>query len=60
MPALDSTELGTSQLPPPTQAASQKLTWKMTPKKNGLVPGRTYTYFCRVHPFMRGAFRVVK
>ena len=22
-------------------------------------PG-TYTYFCRVHPFMRGAFRVVK
>lgn len=26
-----------------------------TPK--GLRPG-TYTYFCRVHPFMRGAFRV--
>jgi hypothetical protein len=24
-----------------------------------LVPG-TYTYFCRIHPFMRGAFRVVK
>ena len=22
--------------------------------------GGTYTYFCRVHPFMRGAFRVVK
>ncbi|MGH2965212.1 MAG: hypothetical protein ACRDMH_07505 [Solirubrobacterales bacterium] len=31
-------------------------TWK-TPKN--LKPG-TYTYFCRVHPFMRGAFRVVK
>ena len=30
-------------------------TWK-TPKN--LSPG-TYTYFCRVHPFMRGAFRVV-
>jgi hypothetical protein len=30
-------------------------TWK-TPKS--LSPG-TYTYFCRVHPFMRGAFRVV-
>jgi plastocyanin len=30
-------------------------TWK-TPKN--LKPG-TYTYFCRVHPFMRGAFRVV-
>jgi hypothetical protein len=27
-----------------------------TPKN--LAPG-TYTYFCRVHPFMRGAFRVV-
>src|SRR4051794_10956096 len=27
-----------------------------TPKS--LTPG-TYTYFCRVHPFMRGAFRVV-
>jgi hypothetical protein len=29
--------------------------WK-TPKN--LSPG-TYTYFCRIHPFMRGAFRVV-
>ena len=27
-----------------------------TPKN--LTPG-TYTYFCRIHPFMRGAFRVV-
>lgn len=35
-------------------AASQRLTWE-TPKD--LKPG-TYTYFCRVHPFMRGAFRV--
>ena len=30
-------------------------TWK-TPATLG--PG-TYTYFCRIHPFMRGAFRVV-
>ena len=30
-------------------------TWD-TPKN--LSPG-TYTYFCRVHPFMRGSFRVV-
>jgi plastocyanin len=22
------------------------------------LPGGTYTYFCRIHPFMRGAFRV--
>ena len=29
-------------------------TWK-TPKN--LTPG-LYTYFCRIHPFMRGAFRV--
>jgi plastocyanin len=32
-----------------------RITWK-TPKN--LKPG-TYTYFCRVHPFMRGSFRVV-
>jgi hypothetical protein len=31
------------------------ITWK-TP--TNLAPG-TYTYFCRIHPFMRGAFRVV-
>jgi plastocyanin len=30
-------------------------TWK-TPRN--LSPG-TYTYFCRIHPFMRGSFRVV-
>lgn len=32
-----------------------RVTWR-TPKN--LRPG-TYTYFCRIHPFMRGAFRVV-
>ncbi|HEY2429796.1 MAG TPA: PQQ-binding-like beta-propeller repeat protein, partial [Acidimicrobiales bacterium] len=26
---------------------------------HGFEAGRTYTYFCRVHPFMRGAFAVV-
>jgi plastocyanin len=31
------------------------VTWK-TPRN--LSPG-TYTYFCRIHPFMRGSFRVV-
>ena len=35
-------------------AAAQRITWR-TPKS--IRPG-TYTYFCRVHPFMRGAFRV--
>jgi plastocyanin len=34
--------------------AAQRDTWR-TPR--GLKAG-TYTYFCRVHPFMRGAFRV--
>ncbi len=39
-----------SAVPPATGA----LEWKTPP---GLDTG-TYTYFCRIHPFMRGAFRV--
>jgi plastocyanin len=35
--------------------AANRNTWK-TPKT---LKAGTYTYFCRVHPFMRGAFRVV-
>jgi hypothetical protein len=35
--------------------AANRLTWD-TPK--GLKPG-LYTYFCRIHPFMRGVFRVL-
>ncbi|MBX5441978.1 MAG: hypothetical protein IRZ32_10680 [Solirubrobacteraceae bacterium] len=50
----DSGELGTGPLPR-AAAAAQRTTWQ-TPAD--LSPG-TYTYFCRVHPFMRGAFRVV-
>ena len=45
----ESNTLG-SAVPPATGA----LEWK-TP--DNLRPG-TYTYFCRIHPFMRGAFRV--
>jgi len=26
----------------------------------GFKVGETYTYFCRIHPFMRGAFKVVQ
>jgi len=37
-------------------AAANRISWR-TPKK--IRPG-TYTYFCRVHPFMRGAFRVAR
>ena len=47
--AFDSGQLGTGG--PPTV---ERDTWS-TPKN--LKPG-TYTYFCRIHPFMRGAFRV--
>ena len=36
--------------------ATGRLEYKTPP---GLDPG-TYTYFCRIHPFMRGAFRVKK
>ena len=40
--------------PPGMTAATNRDAWK-TPRS--LEPG-TYTYFCRVHPFMRGAFKV--
>ena len=46
----DSGELGNGGPP-----AADRTTWS-TPRD--LPPG-TYTYFCRIHPFMRGAFRVV-
>lgn len=41
--------------PPGFTAAANRDTWS-TP--SSLPPG-TYAYLCRVHPFMRGAFRVV-
>jgi plastocyanin len=50
----DSGELGYGQRG--ITPAKNTDTWT-TPKN--LKPG-TYEYFCRVHPFMRGAFRVVK
>jgi hypothetical protein len=50
----DSGELGYG--PRNFTPAANRNTWR-TPKR--LKPG-TYTYFCRIHPFMRGAFRVVK
>ncbi len=38
----------------PASPAADRDTWT-TPKD---LPAGTYSYFCRVHPFMRGAFRV--
>jgi hypothetical protein len=48
----DSAELGYG--PGNLSAAANRADWS-TPKD--LKPG-TYAYFCRIHPFMRGAFRV--
>lgn len=48
----DSGQLGTG--PAGLSPAANTLTWK-TP---ATLPAGTYTYFCRVHAFMRGAFRV--
>jgi plastocyanin len=49
----DSGELGYG--PAGATPAANRNVWK-TPKS--LKPG-TYSYFCRIHPYMRGAFRVV-
>jgi plastocyanin len=49
----DSGELGYG--PPGFTPAANRNTWK-TPKS---LKAGTYTYFCRIHPFMRGSFRVV-
>jgi plastocyanin len=50
----DSGELGVG--PQGFTAASGRTKWS-TP---ATLPTGTYTYFCRIHPFMRGGFRVVK
>jgi plastocyanin len=49
----DSGELGFG--PPGFTPAANRNTWE-TPKR---LKAGTYTYFCRIHPFMRGSFRVV-
>ena len=50
----DSAELGYG--PEGTTAAANRSNWSTPPD----LKAGTYTYFCRVHPFMRGAFRVKK
>jgi hypothetical protein len=56
----DSGQLGVNSLLPGRRRGGPptagRISWE-TPKS--LRPG-TYTFFCRVHPFMRGAFRVVR
>lgn len=53
--AFDSGQLGFQRPGDFGTASENRATWE-TPKN--LKPG-TYTYFCRVHPFMRGSFRVI-
>jgi hypothetical protein len=63
MPALDSLEMGRKPnlgIYTTAQPVSGDQAWSITPDKAGLRTGQTYTYFCRIHPFMRGAFKVVK
>jgi plastocyanin len=52
----DSAELGYS---PSFGPAKNSLTWDLdVTEANGFAAGQRYTYFCRIHPFMRGAFEV--
>jgi len=54
----DSNELGYG--PPVIGPAKNSITWGLpVTAENGFQVGHTYTYFCRIHPFMRGAFKVI-
>ena len=55
----DSSELGIGL--PAIGPTKQELDWELpVTREKGYRPGEVVTYFCRVHPFMRGAFKVVK
>jgi hypothetical protein len=55
----DSTELGIGA--PYVGATSQRLDWRLPVNaQSGYKPGEVVTYYCRIHPFMRGAFQVVQ
>lgn len=55
----DSSEAGIGT--PAIGPAKENLNWT-TPitKDQGYKPGEVVTYYCRIHPFMRGAFEVTK
>jgi hypothetical protein len=55
----DSSEVGFGT--PEIGPAKQSLDWGLpvTPEA-GYAPGEVVTYYCRIHPFMRGAFEVTK
>jgi hypothetical protein len=55
----DSSELGIGA--PAIGPAKQRLDWGLpVTKDEGFKPGEVVTYFCRIHPSMRGAFEVTK
>ena len=55
----DSTELGIGA--PYIGPTAQTISWSLpVTAGTGFKPGEKVTYFCRVHPFMRGAFEVSK
>jgi hypothetical protein len=55
----DSSELGVGT--PYIGPAKQELSWGLpVTRADGFKPGEVVTYFCRIHPSMRGAFEVVK
>ena len=56
---LDSAELGIGA--PAVGAASQRLDYSVPVKQDaGFQAGEIVTYYCRIHPFMRGAFEVTQ
>ncbi len=57
---LDSLELGYGPTRQFGQPVSNRNSYSIEPAKVKLAPGSVATYYCRVHPFMRGAFKVVK
>jgi plastocyanin len=55
----DSGELGIGA--PAIGPAKQTLRWGLpVTEQEGFKPGEVVTYFCRIHPSMRGAFEVIK
>ena len=55
----DSSELGIGA--PYVGATSQKVEWDLpVTAQSGFKPGEKVTYFCRIHPFMRGVFQVTQ
>jgi hypothetical protein len=57
---LDSLELGFAPSWGLGQPAANRGDYTIEPAKVKLQPGTVATYYCRVHPFMRGAFKVVR